>query len=579
MQNRWIIRSTISPDAVERVRRSLNDLPEPLARALVLRGIDTFERAKQFFRPSMAALHDPFAMADMERAAERLAEAVQSGEEVLVYGDYDVDGTTATALLVSAIRSVGGKASYFIPDRFEDGYGLGEAGLDHAAERGVGLVVAVDCGVTALAEALHARELGIDLIVCDHHTPKQVLPDCTAVLDAKRSDCAYPFEELCGCAVAFKLAQALFATLGRSPTDAREYLDLVAVATASDIVPAYGENRVLLSFGLAALQANPRLGLRKLADVAGLDLASCSATNVVFTIGPRINAAGRLSTAEKAVALLLEDDPAKATRLAEELEDLNRRRRSLDREVLQSAEEMAKRQITSGTRHAIVLHNDNWHLGVIGIVASRLVERFYKPTILLGTSNGVAKGSARSIDGVNVYDALQSCEDLLLEFGGHDHAAGMSLEHRNITAFQRRFDEAVSEAITADVLRPSINVDAVADIDDIDSRFWAVLKQFEPFGPHNDRPVFQSNGLRLTQPCRTVGRGDKHLKFVVANGSEHSMHAIGFNLAGRLPVLEESWKRGKSIDLLYSVDENHWKGRTTLQLKAKDVRLSPKPGL
>lgn len=574
MQYRWILRQAESPDLVEKLSRSLNDLPEALAHALVLRGIDSFERAKQFFRPSLETLHDPLGMADMDLAVERLQHAINSGEEILVYGDYDVDGTTATALLVSAIRDLGGSVSYFIPDRFEDGYGLGKPGLDRAAEAGVGLIIAVDCGVTAIEEARHARGLGIDLIICDHHTPQHELPECVAVLDAKRNDCAYPFQELCGCAVAFKLVQAVYWAVGRAPEEANQFLDLVAVATASDVVPVYGENRVLLAFGLRKLQSEPRLGFRKLAEVAGLDLSSCTATSVVFTIGPRINAAGRLSSAEKAVALMLAEDEAEAANLAAELETLNRKRRSLDQDVLKSAEALAERQITSGTRHALVIHDESWHLGVIGIVASRLVERFYKPTILLGLSNGVAKGSARSIDGVNVYDALKACSDLLLEFGGHDHAAGMSLAVENVPAFQRRFDEAVGAAITPELLVPAINVDALVEIDDVDGRFWAVLKQFAPFGPSNDRPVFQSNRLRLTRPPRSVGRGGKHLKFVVANGSSHSMGAIGFGLGHRSDVLEESWKKGVPLDVLYSVDENHWKGRTTLQLKAKDVRLS-----
>lgn len=578
MQYRWILRPMESPDLVEVIRRSLNDLPEALARALVLRGIDSFERARMFFRPSQEALHDPFIMADMLPAAERVARALREGDRILVYGDYDVDGTTATALLVSALRSLGGDVSFFVPDRFEDGYGLGVSGLDHAAERGVGLIISVDCGVTATEEARHARELGIDLIVCDHHTPGVDLPEAVAVLDAKRADCGYPFKELCGCAMAFKLLQAVLSQLGRPVQTADRYLDLVAVATASDIVPVTGENRILLSVGLEALRTRARLGLRKLAEGAGLSLETCTPRDLVFVIGPRLNAAGRLSSAEKAVALLLAEDEAAAANLASELEDLNRRRRSIDQDTLKAAETLAERQITSGTRHSIVLHQQDWHLGVVGIVASRLVDRFYKPCILLGTNNGVAKGSARSIAGINVYDALCACRDLLIEFGGHDHAAGMSLSLDNVPALQRRFDEAVGSAITPDLLQPALHVDAHVDLDEIDSRFWAVLKQFAPFGPNNDRPVFQANQLRLTRPARTVGRDGKHLKFSVCNGSAASMGAIGFGLGDRAAVLEKSWRSGTPVDVLFSLDENTWNGRTTLQLRAKDLRLSTMAG-
>lgn len=575
MNYRWILRPYAPDPLVEEVSRSLNDLPKALARALVVRGIDSFERARHFFRPSLDTLHDPFSMADMDLAAARVVEAIERSEQILVYGDYDVDGTTATALLVSALRSMGAKVSYFIPDRFDDGYGLGTSGMDRAAARGADLIVAVDCGVTSIKEAAHARTLGLDLIVCDHHTPKEQLPDCAAVLDPKRNDCDYPFKELCGCAVAFKLVQAVLAKLGRSPEEANQYLDLVAVATASDIVPAQGENRVLLYFGLQMLRSTRRPGLQKLAELAGLDLDTASASNVVFTIGPRINAAGRLSSAEKAVELLLADDLAAAHHLASELEGLNKRRRDLDRAVLKDAESLAERQITSGTRHSIVLHREDWHLGVLGIVASRLVERFYKPVVLLGTSNGVAKGSARSINGVNVFDALCECRDLLLEFGGHDFAAGMSLEPANVDRFQRRFDEAVAQAITPELLDPVLHIDAVADIDHIDTRFWAVLKQFAPHGPMNDRPLFQSNRLRLRGRCGTIGRDGKHVKFAVANGSNRSMEAVGFGLAHRLPLLEKSAREGLPIDIAYSVHENTWRGISRLQLRVEDVRISP----
>lgn len=575
MKYRWLLRPLSSPDVVAGIQQALNDLPEALARALVVRGVDSFDRARRFFRPSMDALHDPFLMADMDKAADRLAEAIASGERILVYGDYDVDGTTATALLVSSLRELGSDVSYFIPDRFEDGYGLGASGIDYAAEIEAGLIITVDCGVTALDEAAYILEKCIDLVICDHHTPKATLPDAVAVLDPKRPDCEYPFKELCGCAVAYKLLRAVLDRLGHTPDAADTYLDLVAVATASDIVPVKGENRILLAYGLEVLQTRARLGFRTLAEAAGLDLVDCSATNIAFALGPRINAAGRMGDAGRAVALLLEKDEEQAGAIAAELERMNVERRGIDRRTLDQAVELADRHLTARTRHAIVLHHPDWHLGVIGIVASRLVERYYRPTVLLGTNNGFAKGSARSIAGVNIYDALHSCSDLLVEFGGHDFAAGMTLRIDDVPTFQDRLDEAIGRAVTPELLQPAIHVDANIDLDAIDARFWAVLKQFGPFGPENHRPVFRADRLQLSRPPRTVGRTGNHLKFTVRRDEVGSpLDAIGFGMGDRSEVLERSWDKGEPFDLLFCVEENTWKGRTSLQLKAKDLRLS-----
>lgn len=575
MKYRWALRPVTSSEAVAHVRQSLNNLPEALARALVLRGIDTLERARQFFRPSLESLHDPFLMKDMDVAADRLAEALHRGDKILVYGDYDVDGTTATALLVSALRDLGGHVDFFIPNRFEHGYGLCNAGITHAVEAGARVVLAVDCGVTAVAEARFAREQGLDLIICDHHTPPAELPEALAVLDPKRPDCSYPFKELCGCAMGYKLIRAVLQRLGRSPDAADAYLDLVAVATASDIVPVQGENRILLASGLETLKSGTRVGICKLAESARLDLSVCTGRDVVFGIGPRINAAGRMGDAGRAVELLLERDGDRAASIAAELEKVNGERRTVDQGTLDAALALAERQLTSRTRHSIVLHQSEWHLGVIGIVASRLVDRFYRPTILLGTNNGYAKGSARSVAGINIYDALEECSELLVEFGGHDYAAGMTLRLENVPVFQDRFDEAVGRAVTPEVLQPAINVDAVVDLGDIDARFWAVLKQFAPYGPENDRPIFRADGIRLSRPSRTVGRSGKHLKFAVRQDvAGSSLDAIGFGLGEQANMLEHSWRSGETLDLLFQLEENTWNGRTSLQLKAKDVRLS-----
>ena len=583
MTYRWIYRSLDAPDVVSHLRNALNDLPEALARALALRGITSLEEARDFFRADRADLHDPFRMADMTAAADRLATAIETGEPVLVYGDYDVDGTTATALVASFLRERGVDASFFIPDRQEDGYGLCERGLDAAVERGASLVVALDCGITGHAEADYAREQGLDLIICDHHTPKDTLPDAHAVLDPKRDDCDYPFAELSGCGVGFKLVQATLDRLGDpdSRRDAFDGLDLLAISTASDIVPLHGENRVLMSEGLHALQNSTRPGLRAMADAADLDLQNVGSTgSIVFTLGPRINAAGRMAHARTAVELLLAEDLDAARPLAQELETLNQQRRDLDSEIEEEAIEKAERQITSRSPHALVLCDPDWHVGIIGIVASRIVEHFYKPTILLTRDGDAAKGSARSIDGINIYDALTDCEDILTQFGGHDHAAGMSLPEDNIEAFRDGFDAAIGERVTAEMLTPSIKVDAALDLREIGAlrdRFWAVLQQFGPFGPSNPTPVFHGTDLTVVGRPRTVGQNGGHLKFKVkqsGDGQARPLDVIGFGMGEKLSVLKEHQETGTPLELLFSIEENTWNGRTTLQLKARDVRLA-----
>jgi single-stranded-DNA-specific exonuclease len=585
MTYRWTLRSTDHEDAVPRLQEALNDLPEALARTLVLRGITTLEEAKSFFRATLDDLHDPFQMQDMEQAATRLAAAIREGEHVLVYGDYDVDGTTATALLVRFLREQGADVSYFIPDRYIDGYGLCERGLDAAADAGASLVVALDCGITAHAEANYAREQELDLIICDHHTPKETLPEAVAVLDPKRPDCDYPFAELCGCGVGFKLVQATLDRLGANPERALDALDLLAIATASDIVPLDGENRVLMEAGLEALQQSERPGLVALATAADLDLASVTSTGkIVFTIGPRLNAAGRMEHASAAVDLLLADDLDTAMPLAQTLEALNRERKTIDRRILDEAVEQAERHITARTPHALVLYDPDWHLGVIGIVASRIVERFHKPAILLTRNDGAVKGSARSIAGINIYNALTDCGDVLTQFGGHDYAAGMSLPENNVEALRDRFDAAVGERVTPELLTPTKKVDAEVSLETIGrhtDRFWAVLRQFGPFGPSNPTPVFQATGLQVVGRPRTVGSNDAHLKFRVrpagttagTTAGSAVFDVIGFGMGEKLSVLRRSQSEGTPVQLLFSLEENTWNGRTSLQLRARDLRL------
>ncbi len=586
MTYRWIYRSLDDSAVVPRLQDALNDLPPALARTLALRGVSTFEEARHFFRADRSALHDPLGMADMKRAADRVAEAINGGERVLVYGDYDVDGTTAAALFTDFLRRQGVDASFFIPDRYDDGYGLCKRGLDVANEREASLVIALDCGITAHEEAAYAQELGLDLIICDHHTPKETnegvdLPDAYAVIDPKRPDDDYPFTELSGCGLGFKLVQATLNRLGQDPDAAFDYLDLLAVSTASDIVPLYGENRILMAEGLRALQQSERPGLRALADAADLDLETVTSTgNIVFTLGPRINAAGRMEHASTAVELLLAENYTEAEPLAAELERLNKERRTIDDATEKAAVEKAERQITSRSPHALVLYDEDWHLGVIGIVASSIVERFHKPTIMLTHNGDEVKGSARSIEGINIYDSLSDCADVLTQFGGHDHAAGLSLDVDQIETFRDRFDAAIGERVTPELLTPSIKVDAELDlgvIGDVEDRFWAVLQQFGPFGPANARPVFHGKDLAVAGTPRTVGSDGSHLKFEVRQRTDDSctnvFDVIGFGMGEKLSVLEKSQNEGRPIELLFSLEENTWNGRTNLQLKARDLRL------
>ena len=579
MTYRWMLRTLDDPGVVSRLQPRLNDLPSALTRALALRDVDSFDGARDFFRASRSDLHDPLGMADMQRAAERVAQAIRDGETVLVYGDYDVDGTTATAMCTDFLRQHDVPASFFIPDRYEDGYGLCKRGIDTAVERGASLIIALDCGITAHEEAAYAREQGLDLIICDHHTPKDTLPDAYAVLDPKRTDCTYPFDELSGAGVGFKLLQATQRVRSASEERVFDYLDLLGISIASDIVPMYGENRILMQEGLAALRSSERIGLRALAEAADLDLSTVKTTGtIVFTIGPRINAAGRMAHAHKAVELMLERDPAAARERAEELEELNKERRDIDERIRQEATEQAERQITARTAHALVLYDPDWHLGVIGIVASRIVERFYKPTIMLTRNGDVVKGSARSISGVNIYRALTDCEDVLTQFGGHDYAAGMSLPEENVSALRDRFNEAIAERITPELLTPTIKVDAHVDLETIgtaNDRFWAVLQQFGPFGPANPRPVFHLGPCRVHGNPHTVGRDDAHLKCTVApaNADGPRIDVIGFGHGDKLALLRESRRSDTPIELVAKVDENTWRGQTSIQLKLRDMRL------
>ena len=572
---RWTLRPLADESVAETLGERLNGLPPSLSRALILRGVTSFDDARTFFRPALGGLHDPFEMRDMVQAAERVSRAITDGEKVLVYGDYDVDGTTSTAMMLTFLQSQGVEASFFIPNRFEHGYGLSVAGLDVAAERGCTLVVALDCGITANAEADYARSIGLDLVVCDHHTAGPEIPTAVAVLDPKRPDCDYPFDGLSGCGVGFKLIQAVLLTLGLPEEEAWPYLDLVAVSTASDIVPMIGENRILMRAGLKQLCDAPRVGLRALAAKAGVDLTSCTASKIVFQLGPRINAAGRIEDAAMAAELLAATDPEHAARLVDDIEALNLRRRELDRATRDEAIVIAER-LMDADPVALVVYHPGWHPGVIGITASRIAEKFHRPTVLL-TSNGKggpAKGSARSVKGISIYDALAQCTDLLDRFGGHAFAAGLALPVENVDALREQLQTAVGDALLPDALVPELDIDAHLDLREVTPRFWNVLKQFQPFGPDNDRPLFWGRGLRVVGQPTLVGAQKQHLRMRVQQDADGpTFPVIGFNLADRHAAALASVRRGRPLDMAFEVDENEWNGRTSLQLRAEDVRL------
>ena len=571
---RWTLRPLADESTAETLGARLNGLPPSLARALVLRGVTSFDEARTFFRPALAGLHDPFEMRDMDRAAERVARAIRDRERVLVYGDYDVDGTTSTAMMLTFLRSQGVEASFFIPNRFEHGYGISAAGLDVAVERGAALVVALDCGITANAEADYARQVGLDLVICDHHTAGDQIPDAVAVLDPKRPDCTYPFDGLSGCGVGFKLIQAVLQTLGLPEEEAWPYLDLVAVSTASDIVPMVGENRILMRAGLKQLCDAPRLGLATLAAKAGVDLTCCTSSKIVFQLGPRINAAGRIEDAGMAADLLAATDPAEAQRLVDAIEALNLRRRELDRATRDEAIVIAER-LMDDDPVALVVYHPGWHPGVVGITASRIAERFHRPTILLTSDGkgGPAKGSARSVKGISIYDALAKCSDLLDRFGGHAFAAGLALPADRVDDLREQLQVAVAESLVEDGLVPELDVDAHLDLAEVTPRFWSVLKQFHPFGPDNQRPLFWGRGLRVVGQPTLVGAQKQHLRMRVQQDDGPAFPVIGFNLSERHPAALASVRRGRPLDMAFQVDENVWNGRTSLQLRAEDLRL------
>ena len=564
---RWTIKNVKDEYSVKSLADSLN-ISDILARLLAERNIKTFSEAKQFFRPTLESLHDPFLMDNMEEATTRLIEALTENQLICIYGDYDVDGTCATAVLYLFLKELDANVEYYIPKRLEEGYGLSKAAIDQVKEKGTSLLITVDCGITAIEETEYANQLGMNVIICDHHQPKEEIPNAVAVLDPLKPNCNYPFKYLSGAGVAFKLAQGTGERIGKRDL-CLQYLDLVALAGAADIVPLNDENRVLVAEGLNMINNNPRPAMEALIEVSHLQPGQLNSGQVVFTIAPRINAVGRMGDAERAVELLITDDKNEALKLARVLETENYARRKIDVETFDSAIEMVDDYLDKKNDFAIVLHYEDWHPGVIGIVASRLVEKYYRPTVLLTTIDGIAKGSARSITNFNIYEALEKCEGSLLHFGGHRMAAGVAVKLDKIEEFKEIFNNVVRETVTVDDLLPEIRIDSKLKFSEITPKFLKILEQFSPFGPGNMRPVFLSENVQISNTPRIVG--SNHLLLSLKQeGSERMFDCIGFNMGEFCdPII----KNNSKIDVVFTIDRTVRDGRVFPQFRLKDIKI------
>lgn len=565
----WILKDSADADTVSRLSSELGIDPV-LAGLLVMRGINTFDEARSFFRPSMSGLHDPFLMKDMDAAVERVRKAVTGGEKILVYGDYDVDGTTAVSLVYSFLRDYTPNVDFYIPDRYDEGYGVSDKGIAWAAENGFSLIITLDCGIKANEKVSLAASKGIDVIVCDHHLPEDDLPAAVAVLDPKREDCHYPFDDLSGCGVGFKLVQGYASRYGIPSEKLMPLLDLIVVSIASDLVSVTGENRILAHFGLRRLNESPRLGLMSMIRLSGLDPAHLTIDDIVFKIGPRINAAGRMESGRMAVELLTATDEATATAIATEINEYNNERKSIDREITRKALEMMQSGGNLSDGHATIVYDPSWHKGVVGIVASRLVEAFFKPTIVLTRSNGLITGSARSVPGFDLYGAIESCADLLENFGGHIYAAGLTLREENLKEFCCRIDEYIGNTLSTEMVTPVIYIDAKLDFSRITPKFFRILKQFQPFGPGNTAPVFMTANVYDNGNGRKVGAEGGHLKLELIQEEQpyRYISAIAFNKSAHFDHI----KAGNPVDICYSIVENYYRGIANLQLRIKDIR-------
>jgi len=568
MNKYWKIKEKGLRSDIEKLVYDLN-ISQVLANLLVQRDISSMEAAEEFFRPQLENLHDPFLMKDMDIAIDRLVEAIKTGEHILIYGDYDVDGTTSVALTYSFLRNIYENIDYYIPDRYSEGYGISTNGIDYASQNNITLIIALDCGIKAVEKIDYAKSKGIDFIICDHHTPGDKLPEAQAVLDPKRFDCPYPFKELSGCGVGFKLLQAFSIRHNLPFENLINYIDLVAVSIASDIVLITGENRILTYYGLKKLEENPCIGLKAIKCVAGIDDRPVTVEDIVFRIGPRINAAGRMESGKQAVDLLISDNPEEAFVLCEKINTHNQTRRNIDKNITEEAIKELKK-FSKQFEYSNVLYNPEWHKGVVGIVASRLIESYYKPTIILTESNGFATGSARSVDGFDLYEAINECSDLLESFGGHMYAAGLTLKKENVQKLRERFDEVVRDRITPEQLVPQIDIDAELNFYDITPKFYRILKQFEPFGPGNMNPVFFAENVADNGQGRRVGAGGDHLKLnlIQEENPFDDIPAIAFGQGNKFKRITG----GNTFDIAYTITENHFRGETTIQLNIKDIK-------
>jgi len=570
VEKMWKLREGVDADNVRQLSSELGVDPV-LAELLVQRGVCTFEQARSFFRPSLDNLHDPFLMTDMDKAVERVHEAVSSGEKILVYGDYDVDGTTAVSLVYSFLRRLTRNLDFYIPERYDEGYGVSYKGIDWAAENSFNLIITLDCGIKANEKVEYARERGIDMIICDHHLPENELPKAVAVLDPKREDCFYPFDDLSGCGVGFKLVQAYSQIYGIPFETLIPLMDLLVVSIASDLVSVVGENRILAHYGLKQLNSNPREGLMAMIQLSGLEPGHLTIDDIVFKIGPRINAAGRMESGRIAVELLTASDVQEAVRIGNEINEHNNERKNIDRRITQEALEMVESGASLSSGKATIVYNPQWHKGVVGIVASRLVEAYYKPTIVFTMSQGgLVTGSARSVHGFDLYDAIESCADLLENFGGHLYAAGLTLKEENLEEFCRRIEKHISGKIIPEMQTPVVDIDAMLNFSQITPKFLRILKQFQPFGPGNAAPVFRTDHVYDNGMGRKVGAEGGHLKLELIQESHpyHHISAIAFNMADYF----EHIKAGNPIDVCYSIVENYYRGTSSTQLRVRDLR-------
>jgi len=570
MERNWVIKAQGDEVVIASLTRDLG-IDKPLAQLLIQRGITSYEEARLFFRPDLANLHDPFLMKDMDMAVDRILSAINSGEKVLVYGDYDVDGTTAVALVYSFFKDHFRSADYYIPDRYEEGYGISLKGIDYAAREGFSLVIALDCGIKAVDKIEYARNKGIEFIVCDHHNPGETIPKAVAVLDPKQEGCTYPYKELSGCGVGLKLAQAFCLKVGLPVEKVYDYLDLVVVSIASDIVPITGENRIMAYYGLKKLNEDPSTGLKAIREVAGIDCQEMNVEDIVFKIGPRINAAGRMESGRKAVDLLVSDKSVEADIISRKINNFNLDRRNIDSEITRQALEMIRCNAHLREGNSTVLYNPEWHKGVIGIVASRLLDYYYKPTVILTRSNGLATGSARSVSGFDLYQAIESCSDLLENFGGHKYAAGLTMKIKNVQRFTERFEQIVSETIDQEQLIPVVEIDTELQLKEINEKFFRILKQFRPFGPENNSPVFLSENVVDNGYGRTVGASGEHLKLTLIQEENpfKVFPAIAFHQGHHFTRIS----KGVPFDICYQIMENAYRGRVNLQIHIMDIKF------